>query len=199
MKIAVVLVLGLLIAAGCGNPINRKTAQNYAGAGYQAINAGDWKLAQKNFGKAIVNAELGGAEPQHMAVLKYEYGRASGVVCDWTNAEAALKEAFNLDAANGGPSYMALYELGRMHFDRKQFAKARSYYDQVYLEFGKVGVETKDPLGFAQYLEEYVVILQETGAQQDAMTYQERAAKIRGMFPEGKSPTEKTPYGTQCA
>lgn len=198
MKALTLLIGPVVVLFGCANAINSKTSQNYAQSGYQAIQAGDWKSARQQFGRAIVNAELGGEPPRQLAVLKYEYGRASGVVCEWDSAERALADALRLDTESGGPRFMSAYELGRMHFDRKQFAKAKPYYEMVYLDFGKIGAETKDPLGYAEFLEEFASVLDESGAPQESSRYRERAAKIRETFPTGRSHTEKTPYGTQC-
>lgn len=186
------------VLAGCANQVDVRTAHGYAHAGYQAIQAGDWRLARQNFDKAIVNAEAGKAKPPQLAVLKYEYGRVSGVLCDWDGAERALTEASVLDKAKGGTAMGALHELGRLHLDRRQFVEARLHYDKAFPLFAAAEVETKDPLRFADFLDEYAIVLARTGAAPDAAIQSERAARVRKMLPSGTAPRERLPYGTQC-
>lgn len=183
---------------GCANPINRHTAGKYNQAAYGAMQSGDWFNARMYFGRAIQNAKMGGADSKALAVLWYEYGRSSGVICDWPEAEHGLNEAYKLDTETGGPAYMSLYEFGRMNYDRKQYAKAVEYFSRVKTEFDKLQADTKDPLGYADYLEEYASALEKTGDTAEAKKHRARAADLLKAFPAGDAHTEKTPYGTQC-
>ncbi len=105
----------LLVMAGCANSINMHNAQRYAVAGQAAVRNGAWAEARKNFGLAIANVRMGHGDDRTRAVLYYEYGRASGVICDWPEAERGLNEAYNLDQQISGPAYMSLVELARMN------------------------------------------------------------------------------------
>ena len=197
---ACVAVVAAVLAglAGCSNQVDVRTAHGYAHAGYQAIQASEWKLARQNFDKAIANAEAGKARPRQLAVLKYEYGRVSGVLCDWDGAERALTEASVLDKGKGGTAMGALHELGRLHLDRGRFVEARPYYDKVLPLFKAAEAETKDPSRFADFLEEYAVVLSRTGAASDAALQSERVSKIRKTISSGTARQERTPYGTRC-
>lgn len=193
------IVMAVLITlVGCANPINRHTAVKYNHAAYAAMKSGDWVNARMYFGRAIPNAKIGGVDPKAMAVLWYEYGRSSGVICDWSEAERGLNEAYKLDSETGGPAYMSLYEFGRMNYDRKQYAKAVEYFARVKTEFDKLQADTKDPLGYADYLEEYASALEQTGNAAEVEKHRARAAELRKTFPGKDAHTEKTPYGTQC-
>lgn len=200
MKWLFVVVAGLIILAGCANPINRHTAGKYNQAAYAAMKSGDWFGARMYFGRAIQNAKVGGVDTKSMAVLWYEYGRSSGVICDWVEAERGLDEAYKLDSETQGPVYMSLYERGRMHYDRKQYTKAVEYFARTNAEFDKArfNFDTADPLGYADYLEEYSDALEKTGNVNDAKKHRDRAVELRNTFPGKEAHTEKTPYGTQC-
>lgn len=198
MRKELIVLIAVVALVGCANPINRKTAMNYTNAAYDAVQAGDWFKARMYFGRALINAKLGGATPKGLAILNYEYGRTSGVICDWVEAERGLNEAYKLDQETGGPTYMSLYELGRMSFAREQYDKALEYYGRAWQEFEKVQADTKDPLGYAVYLEEYAVILEKTGNKVEAEKHKARADELRSVFPGKESHTEKTPYGTRC-
>lgn len=93
---------------------------------------------------------------------------------------------------------MSLYELGKMSYDRKQYTKAIEYFARVKKEFDKVQADTKDPLGYADYLEEYASALEQTDNAMEVEEHRSRAAELRKIFEGKDSHTEKTPYGTQC-
>jgi hypothetical protein len=136
--------------------------------------------------------------PGAKAVLYYEYGRSSGVICDWVEAERGLNQAYQLDEQSGGPAYMSLYELARMNFDRKRYPEALEYFNRVLPEFNRIQADTRDPLGYAAFLDEYGASLQQVEKTSEAASAKARAEELRKAF-QGKDPhTEKTPYGTQC-
>jgi len=132
-----------------------------------------------------------------IAVLSYEYGRYSGAICDWNEAEKGLSEAYDIDSQNGGPAYMSLVELARMNLDRGQYDKAFEYFDRVMPDLEKRQLDTRDPLGYADLLDEYANSLEKIGKGESVSTLRARAEVLRRTFP-GKSPhTDRTPYGTQ--
>ena len=187
-----------IVLVGCANPINKKTAQNYYRAAINAQQNGDWENARMYFSRAIVNAELGGIDSSTLAVLWYEYGRSSGVTCNWIEAEKGLLKAYELDRANKGPTYMSLYELARMNYDQKNFENAVGYFDKAYLEFEENQIDTKDPVGYADFLDEYSFTLENINKRDKVEGLKIRSSKIREAFKGKKSHTDKTPYGTNC-
>jgi len=195
----IIIILTAIVLVGCANPINRETAQNYYGAAISAQRNGDWENARMYFGRAIDNANVGGADDSTLAVLWYEYGRSSGVICDWVEAEKGLLKAYELDRINKGPTYMSLYELARMNYDQKDFKKAEGYFHKSYLEFEENQIDTKDPVGYADFLDEYSVTLENLGKEGEAEELKIRSSKIREAFKNKDSHTDKTPYGTKCS
>ena len=193
--------LGLFASAllvGCANPVNTKTAEKYWNAGYAAQQAGNWSDAQMYYSRSILNAEMGSADRRTMAVLWYEYGRASGVVCDWEEAQNGLGKAHYYDRLSEGPVHMSSYEMGRMFTVREMYPEAERYFAQAFEEFEQANSDTRDPIGYAVFLDEYVRALQHNGQAGKANEYTARARKIREAFPEGESHTDLTPYGTHC-
>ena len=193
--VGVVLVCAL---SGCANPVNRHTAVRYSEGAWAARDAGDWRMARSNLARAIPNAEVGGATQRQMSVLYYEYGRASGVICDWKEAERGLKKALELDQGIDGPVYLAQIELGRMYFDRKDFVTAEHYFSTVYPIVERIDAQTTDPLGYAVFLDEYASTLEALSRSDDATPLRARADELRRTFPTGRVRTDRTPYGTQC-
>lgn len=190
----------IVIVSGCANPINLYTMKKYANAAYSNLHAGDLITAQKNFGRAIVNAKLGKADDRTLAVLLYEYGRASGVICNWAESEKSLIAAYELDRDNDGPTHMSLFELARMHSGRHEFSKAVEYFEQVLPELKNLQADARDPIAYAEFLEEYSLALEQTGKDDSAQFHhmRARAKELRNTFPDAKAFAEKTPYGTQC-
>jgi hypothetical protein len=80
IKTTAVLIISAVMLASCANPINLSTAQRYAQGCLEFQHQGEWWKARQACGRAAVNAELGGANPQAVAGLWYEYGRTSGVI-----------------------------------------------------------------------------------------------------------------------
>jgi tetratricopeptide (TPR) repeat protein len=150
------------------------------------------------FARAITNAELAGAPEKGLAVLWYEYGRSSGVICDWEESEKGLNMAFELDSRTGGPDYMALYELARMNHDREMYPEAIEYFQRAYSKIQEDQADTKDPIGYADFLDEFAYLLEHTGQNDMVPQLSARSERIRAAFKGKDSHTEKTPYGTEC-
>lgn len=172
---------------------------------YMALQEGKWLIYQKLMRSVIDKSTAVGAPPEKRAIFWYEYGRASGVVCDWEDAEFALTVANNLDAKTGRSVHMSLNELGRINVATKQYKKAVEYFTQSLLAFAQ-SVE-KNPekkitnLGdSALYLEEFAFALEQTGGQaSDVKKLRDSAAEIRAQLSSKDSVLDDiTPYGTQC-
>lgn len=201
MRFVVVMVsiCTLLLSSGCTNPINAKTATNYEQAASNALQSGDWATARMYLSKAIVNAQLGRTSPAQLAVLHYEHGRASGVVCEFSDAEQSLTRAYELDKQAGDPTYMSLLELGRLMLEQKKFAEAAAYYERVIHELEANRALTEDPIGFADIIDEYVIALRNANRAIEAQALATRGAKIRSENAGKVSITDRTPYGQKCA
>ena len=198
LKLPPVVIIAFLILASCAAPINRRNADKYYAAAVSAQDAGDWSTARMYFGRAISNAELAGASSEGLAVLWYEYGRSSGVICDWKEAERGLNKSQELDVKTGGPAYMSSYELARMNYDRELYVEAVKFFQRAYSEMESDQADTKDPIGYADFLDEYAHALRESGQQDLVPALSARSEKIRVAFEGKESHTEKTPYGTEC-
>jgi len=200
MKQPLILLILALTFAGCSNPVNRHTAIRYEEQAYGQMAAGNWFEARMGFGRAITNAEIGGIDESQRVNLWYEYGRASGVICDWAEAERGLGQALRImQKHNDGRLHYVLVEIGRMNLDRKNYGAALQYFERAQPVLEKNNIEIYDPLAYADYLDEYALALKEMGRSSDSMARAKRATEIRSAFPGKRSDTQRTPYGTQCA
>ena len=192
-----VIVLSLLSAA-CAKDLNARTAQRYFESAKAADQAGDWPTAQEHWWRAYVNVKLAGARKQSQALLLYNYGRASGVLCQFDKAENSLKEALALDQQDSGPVYMDLVELGRLTSHQQKFEEARRYYERSLVELDRVNGQSQSPIGYSEILDEYASVLAALGRQDDSETKRQRAKELRDKHPDMHSLTTQTPYGQAC-
>lgn len=190
-------MLALLVSA-CANPVNLKTASMYAQGcrGFQVQN--EWWKARRACGRAAVNAKLGGASDPAIAMLWYEYGRSSGAICDYAEAQRGLDEAMKLDQNTGGPVYMSLLELARLSAAQGKFAEAATYYEKFWLAVPKDLAEKEDPIGSAEALEEQAEAYRQVGNAALSKSTKDRAQQLRSANPGKPSNTDHTPYGKFC-
>ena len=194
----ILIIVALFIFQSCAAPINQRNAEKYYAAAVSAQHSGDWWNSRKYFARAISNAELAGAPSKGLAVLWYEYGRSSGVICDWEEAENGLNKAFELDSKIGGPAYMSLYELAQMNYARELYTAAIEYFQGAYSGMEEDQADTKDPIGYADFLDKYIHALEQAGRNDLVPQLSARSEKIRAAFTGKESHTEQTPYGTLC-
>jgi tetratricopeptide (TPR) repeat protein len=196
-SIFIASLLAFLVSA-CTNPINLKTASMYAEGcrGFQAQN--EWWKARRACGRAAVNAKLGGAPNQTIAILWYEYGRTSGAICDYAEAQRGFDEAMKLDQATGGPVYMSLLEMARLNSAQGKFIEAANYYEKFWLAVPKNLAEKEDPVGSAEALEEQAEAYRQIGNTALSQSTKDLAQKLRAANPNKQSKTDHTPYGKYC-
>lgn len=181
------------------NSTEPQYAEIYRSA-YAALQQGKWLTYKTLMRKVVDMSTASGAPPEKRAIYWYEYGRASGVVCDWEDAEFALTVASNLDAQTGGPAYEALYELGRLNVTRKNYQKAVDYFSRATKAFPQDQGKKITNQSASRLFEDFAYALEQTGGQQgDVKRLRDKAADTRENSSR-KSDVDQgvTPYGTQC-
>lgn len=196
MRLFIVFVAAFLLAA-CAAPINMKKAAIYAEGcfGFQAQD--EWWKSRRACARAITNAELARADDRTLALLWYEYGRSSGVICDYGEATRGLEKALQLDRATGGPVFMSLMEMARLAMAQAQWEEAVKHYEQLWPLLPEQAAEA-DPLGMADALEEEAQAYRQLGREVEAETRKTRASQLRAQNPGKTSNTDITPYGQFC-
>ena len=196
--ISCVFSLAPLVLSGCLAKImdDRISEATYAGAYAQQID--NWDASRRAYAQAVVDSEIARWPAAKRAVLHYEYGRALGVTCFYAAAGLELLMAYNLDEASGGPVYMPLVELARLHLDHKKYEFAVQLYEKSIVELDKRNRSTVSPISYADIHDEYALALKEIGEIQKSDAMYAKAKNLRAKYPGWKSITERTPYGTQC-
>lgn len=178
---------------------NLAAMQRYAKNGFSAAQRGDWDKAREGFGKAVESAEKSDATDRRtMAVLYFEYGRALGVSCQFEEANLYLERARAADEAAGGPVHMSLVELARLKRAEHAFEEAELHYRTVMPMLAKQSIPTVDPIGYAEFLEEYADVLRQIGKGGNAVPLDLESQELRVRNPGKSSQVNVTPYGEHC-
>ena len=192
------IMVCLVLISGCAHNINIHNAAKHAEAGDSAILRDDWDTARREYAQAAVNADLGRAPARARSVMYYEYARACGVTCHYELAEEYLHKSLKLDEESSGPIHFPLIELARLYLDQGKYDQAVPYFERALPVVENLGAATIDPIGFAEFLEEYAIALDMSGRPTDSSILKDRSADIRGLHPSAKSNTDRTPYGKHC-
>lgn len=198
MRLVAIALGAMILVGGCTNPVNLKTAERYADACGAFLLQKEWWKARLNCGRAALNADLGHAPPQVRAELWYEYGRASGAICDYAEAQRGLAIALKLDEDTGGPTFMSLLEQARLELDQGHFKESALYFARLDSALPTDTAEKEDPIGYADILDEYARAVEGEGNGSLASGLRERSIKLRNANPGKSSNTDRTPYGKYC-
>ena len=183
-------LLGLL--AGCAaDPFQAAANDEHVGR---------WESAYANWRLAVSQAEAARAADTDLAMRHYNLGRAAGATCRFDEAERELLLANQLDTSTNGPTYMSLFELACMAYDRGQWAKAIDYSERGFSEIERIqGKNSHHPAATAQQVDEYAIALRKAGRQADADAARAHAVELRQLEPNARIVTDRTPYGNYCA
>lgn len=173
-------------------------AQNYYSDGQQKIKEGKWLNARMAFERAWKNADIENADDSKTAIYAYEYGRASGAICDWPESEKGLLKAIELDKKTKGPIHMSFVEIARMYNAKGNLIESDKYFSLAKERLDEIQADTLDPIGYADFLRTYSEVLIKLERKSEADDLINREQEIRNMFKGKKSDHETTPYGEHC-
>jgi len=194
-----IILIGVAVfITSCANPINLHTANKYFIGGKNNAAQGKWFNARMSFGRAWTNADLGKAGDRETAVYAYEYGRASGAICDWVEAERGLLKALELDTKTNGPVHMSYVELGRMYKAKGDYLESVKYFSLAKNKLDEIQADTSDSIGYASILKDYSEALNKLGKNVQASAITKREQEIRNVFKGRESRHDITPYGKHC-
>lgn len=176
------------MVSGCKNPLNQYTSQKYYNAGGEAEYRGDYKLAQQNYSRALINSRLGGIDKRMEALSLYELSRVTGYLGDYKEAEKGFLEVIELSKSPEAKSLNtpALCELARLYFDTDQYQKSLPIFLEANRKLEALGIEKEDPLGYCLLLEDYKIALEKTGDSPKAERVENKIEEIKKKTPDGK-------------
>jgi len=181
--------------------VNQPFRQHYE-AGVQAESKADYRSAQREYAQAYKIAEDDKLGPAALSAATYELGRVTGYLCDYSRAHRLLRQSLEIEEQVSGPysaNTSARYmELARLNFDNGFYAKAVPYYERAIPLLEKLDIDKRDPLGFADALEEFGTSLSHIGAAQEAQRVLRRADRIRTQNANRTRPYTPRRYDRGC-
>lgn len=192
------LLILSFVFVSCINPTNLNTASQYFNGGKHLISQNKWFDGRMAFARAWDNARVGGGKQSMIAVYAYEYGRASGAICSWKQAEKGLLKALNLDKKTNGPIHMTYVELARMYHAQGLLGKSNKYFSLGKVELDKLPLDKIDVIAYTKILDEYVNVLSKLKKYQEAKLIKKRSNHVRNTYRNRKNLTDFTPYGKFC-
>ena len=202
--------IGLLFVAcaiaGCANPLNQHTAENYYREGERALQAGNLPLAKRDFSRALINAQLGHMGPAAEAQAAKKLAQVLGNMCEYDEAEQSFLQAITAEelAFPAVPlrTFPTRVELAQFNFDIERYDRAVLYYEKA-LPIGAPVLERKDPLRLALLFDDYSVALSKVGKSGEAADAKANASSLRANAQGqsagvAKSAADYAPYPKSC-
>lgn len=165
--------------------------------GNAAYDAGKYQLALEKYQMALRRAERKGDLP-HRAMATYGMARASAQLCKLDEAEALFRESIAL--REGIPDNSNAYltqnwiEFGRFLVANNRPADAVPFFAKAVPRLESLGIESSDPIGYAQFLDTYVAALKASGADASAEELTLKATAIREKNPGKYAKFMPLPY-----
>lgn len=161
------LSITTLAQAGFVEGINRKNMEIYFNLGLEREQGKDYEGAKEAYSRALINARSGEASATTISALLFNLGRMTGYTCDFSSAAQILKESLDAERALPQPGKAnitkRLSELARLTFDMGLFRDSVDYYEQAIPMLEQFGVDSSDPVGFANYLTDFSKSLDSSG------------------------------------
>jgi hypothetical protein len=111
----------------------------------------------------------------------YELGRMTGYTCDYAEAETLLREALRLSELmeeRFSHRTAILSELARLTYDQGKLADSASFYEREIERLGRFQHVDRDPIGLANFVNDYAIVIERTGNVEVATQVQVRSDSI---------------------
>ena len=203
MLIRTLLCLAVsVVVTGCATEINQKNADTYYEAGLRAEASKNWSGAKEMYFRSLVNARSSGASPAYISAVTYNLGRMTGYTCEYTDAEKLLLESLALEQGLAVPNMVNLTkrwsELAQIAYDQGKYAESAKWFALAIPELEKLNIVSKDPIGYAVYLEDYAKSIEKSGQVQQANAIRQRAASLRSSNPGASASFKPIYYRDVC-
>jgi tetratricopeptide (TPR) repeat protein len=202
MKQIFYIPLLCVLLASCANPINRKNAENYHQWGLEAEWSGDFVLAERNFSRALANAQLGHSPNSGIAMVTYNLGRVKGYLCKNEEAEKLLINSLNLEEKVSPPQNgiltKRLFELARFYYDTGRYDQSVPYFARAIPMVKALGIEQSDPIALANAIDQYSDSLSKSGSGVNSTKYKQEANNLRSINKGKEAKFLPVKYG-QCS
>jgi hypothetical protein len=170
--------LFLLVPGGCST--------SHAVRGAHAEREKDYVAAREAYRRELNSAQADDDKTTvsrfRILMATYELGRMTGYTCDYVGAETLLREALRLSELmeeRYSHRTAILSELARLTFDAGKLADSVSFYERAIERLDGFRHVDRDPIGFAEFLDDYALALERAGSVSAAARVRARTHLIR--------------------
>jgi tetratricopeptide (TPR) repeat protein len=202
MKRSIALLCVAFGLTSCAGPSARVDANAAIAAGNEAFSGRQHERALSKYDEALRLAVEGGSKSSE-AIALYGLARTSAHLCRTAEAERwflrsiALRETLpDTERALLTQNYL---EFARFLQARGRTAEAISYVKKSLPMLEQLGIEARDPVGYADLLSEYALWLNAIQATDDAARVTIKAKELRDRNPQAKPDFIPLKYPTTCA
>jgi tetratricopeptide (TPR) repeat protein len=156
----------------------------------KARQRGDWQDAATNFAEAINHPDRP-KKPSEWSDLHLDYGRAMGVLCQYSEATMFLERGLDIAKKGSASPARALYELGSIATAEKKHAAAAMHLTALLVEFEKRDAAQLTTAQWADARSKLAANLEALGKANEATRWKPES-------PQGAKAGSITPYGTRC-
>lgn len=191
-RVAFLTACSLLFATGVYAQVRENSQGN------DAYDAGKFALALEKYQKALSRAEKAG-DVQYRAMATYGMARASAQLCKIDEAIALFRESISIrEGIPDDPDRAYLtqnwIEFGRFLVANNRPADAVPYFAKAVPRLEALGIESSDPIAYAQFLDTYVAALRASGADASAEELVLKASALREKNPGKYARFTPIPY-----
>jgi tetratricopeptide (TPR) repeat protein len=176
---------------------------NSVAAGNRALDSERFETAVKRYERALTRAAEEGNK-QYQAIAMYGLARANAHLCRVSLAERWFLDSIALREMIQDDPQIAFLTQNLIEFARFLVANGRledavPYFSRSVPMLENLGIEQSDPIGYAEFLDDYVSTLRILGRAEDTEPHAQRASNIRQRFPDLRAIFRPTPYPSSCA
>lgn len=187
------------LLGGCAT--NDPSPQSLNWSGNEAYFQKDYDAAIEWYTASLVESRKLG-DRQFEAIAMYGLGRSNGHLCKLQEAEEWLIESIKIrrDLPDFETAHLTqnILELGRLHMAQGEWKQANEQFTEALPILGRLNMEAIDPLGYANLLEEYQLVLLNTGQEGAALANQAKIDEFREQIHADSAQYVSDLYPTNC-
>ena len=194
-----VLIFVIVAMSGC---VTIPLAQQLNCKGNKALDARNYQLAIDRYQASLIEAQKA-EDRQYIAIAMYGLARANGYLCNFKKAEDWFLQSIAIRETLPGSSeaYLSqnILELARLYLSAREWDKATIQFKRAIPLVEELGVETMDPIGYANVLEGYLDALVSVGDNAEAAQIRKKIEQLRNNPSTRMAGFKMRPYPTNCA
>ena len=135
MSLKAISITFVLLLAGCANPINQVTMEDYSDKCRSAAQAQNFPVAVEACRRAWINTRIGNLGPEAESMALYNLGRVQKNALILNDAEVSLKRSLELELPISGSASAKvgrrLAELSTVLFAQRRATEGVAYMEQL--------------------------------------------------------------------